>query len=175
MAGAIPRSSTEVVLPHTLLRWRGLIAPAHCGHRKFLSSCSVLASLSGTNPLCICKSFFLLQAQEELSWTHPAQNIRQSSGRAAAWVPLAQPSSGHHSRHHAKERRSKTFPIPSGGNGCTKQPMRQITLCQTFQVSLTARAFLGQLRWSLRVFSSPSDHCGNGTLQCCHSKTFRLM
>lgn len=115
------------------------------------------------------------QAQKQLSWTHPAQNIRQSSGRAAAWVPLAQPSSGHHSRHHAKERRSKTIPNSFWREWMHKAANETNTLCQTFQVSLTARAFLGHSDGASEAFSSPTEHCGNGTLQRCHSRTFRLM
>lgn len=149
---------------------------SHCGHKEFLSSSSVLASLSGTNSVYLqifLSSEQAQQAQEQLSWTHPAQKIRQSSGRAAAWLPLAQPSSGHHTGHHAKERRSKPIPNSFWREWMDKTASETNALRQTFRVSLTA--FLGQLRWSLRGLFQPHCGNGNGALRCWDSRTFRLM
>lgn len=97
------------------------------------------------------------KAQESLSWAYPAQNIRQNT--KAELRESCSPSAlgtAHHTGHHAKERRSKPIPNSFCMERMDETANETNALRQTFQVSLTARAFLGQLRWSPRgLFQLP--------------------
>lgn len=161
MAGALPRSSTEWFCPKC----------SSDGEESLLLSLwaqeiSVQLLCPGFpfwNKLSVYLQIFLAseqaqQAQEQLSWTHPAQKIRQSSGRAAAWVPLAQPSSGCHSGHHAKERRSKTIPNSFWREWMDKTATETRALCQT----CPSQHSWGSSDGASEAFSSLTDHCGNG-------------
>lgn len=96
------------------------------------------------------------KAQESLSWAYPAQNIRQNT-KAELRESCSPGALGtaHHTGHHAKERRSKTIPNSFWREWRDETANETNALHQTFQVSLTARAFLGQFRRSLRGLFQP--------------------